>query len=703
MKFSWKWLNELVDLNNISIEEMARTLTLAGFEVEYIENQPEIHDQTIHINVTSNRADVSSMVGLAREVSTLFNTPINQSIYHQKTKLTTKGCQDTVTIKSNILLDLKLNTIQITKHKCSPKWLINYLAGCGIESQNILSDISEYINLKWGQDIEILDLSGNYNNYPNYNKKNIIHIAHDSMISHDSDINDWLKLNNQTIHYIESVKQYNSNISILGIASNPKLICNQNSKYLLVVGQICKREYIEKLTSEIKKRTARINKHLKGISRYDFHNAYYETINLILTLNEGFLESTDYIYHNNCSNNRTIIIDEKDINNILGPYKKLNTPEYPQQIISRILQQLKLEPIYKNGSFITTIPEYRMTDITRDIDIIEEIIRIYGFDKFMDEIPTYTKPGHISQRSKFIQKVRHTLGNLGLHEVIHYSLDNYLYNSLSIYNPILEDQNTLRSNLVNHLVNTCLYNNKQKNLPLECFEIGKVFYKIPEDLDNHIEEMHLAGIIGNSSSSRKSWSEKNQELTWFQGKGLIEDFFEKLHTGITWRNVQNSQSYLYDKKIYHPYRTAIIYNKHTKQEIGIFGQINSRIKNQYQNSYNQYIFEINLNHLINTVSIHSHLDYHVQAYSLYPYVIRDISLKIPINYSAEIIKQYILQQSNSPIESVKIFNEYNKNSQSEYIRHVGFRITYRSKDRTLDDKDIKKIDQDIQNLLHIKI
>ena len=321
----------------------------------------------------------------------------------------------------------------------------------------------------------------------------------------------------------------------------------------------------------------------------------------------------------------------------------------------------------------------------------------------MDKMPVHTKPGHMSNMSKFINKIRYILRNLGLQEVIHYSLDNHPSNNLNIYNPIIEDQNTLRSNLVNHLVNTCIYNNKQKNLPLECFEIGKVFHKIPEDLEQHRETIHLAAIIGNCSSSRRSWSEKNQDLTWFQAKGLLEIFFEKLHIEIHWINIRSNDSYLYDKTIYHPYRTAIICNASTKKEIGIFGQINSRIKYKSQNSYNQYIFEINISNLINSVNIHHHLDYNVQTYSLYPYVIRDISLVVPHNYNAEVVKNYILEQSNTPVESVHIFNEYYKQSNSRDARYVGFRIIYRSKSRTLDDQDIKKIDQDIQNLLHVTL
>ena len=163
MKISWKWLNEIIDISNISLDEITQKLILAGFEIESIQNRPEIQDRVIEISITTNRGDTSSLIGLAREINTLFNlknlySTSNYYINH-------KNRSEEITIENNYIcemntnaiLNCQLNTI-INLSKClSPIWLINYLKAYDIKSQNTIQDIQDYIKIKWGQDIEIFD------------------------------------------------------------------------------------------------------------------------------------------------------------------------------------------------------------------------------------------------------------------------------------------------------------------------------------------------------------------------------------------------------------------------------------------------------------------------------------------------------------------------------------------------------------------
>lgn len=702
MKFSWKWLNEIVDLNDIPINEIKQTLTLAGFEVEKIENKPSIQDQIIEISVTSNRSDVSNMIGLAREISTIFNTKLKEPYYESDYEYI-KNLKNNVIFQSDILLDLEIRTIQLVKQNDSPNWLKNYLIGCGVEPTNILLDISRYINIKWGQDIEILDLD-NHDNTAEYNYNSDINIINNYDMKNHESIYQLLKLNTcHKLPFLEIITYQHFVLSILGVISNSNFYCHKNSRSLLVIGQICKPEYLRRLLLEIKNKTHRTNQHIRGMSRYDFYKAYNETIELILSLNKGFLRYKNYTYHNNIqSHTKAITIKEESIQNILGPCLSSKNCTISPAAIYKILQQLKFKPQYINGNFFVKVPEYRCTDIKREVDIIEEIVRIHGFDKYLDQLPNNHRNGYTSQQSQFIKKARNILRSLGLHEVIHYSLDSsYLDNgnNIKICNPVLKDQKTLKKNLIEELVKTATYNNKQKNLPLECFEIGKTFQYSTSTYSNYKEYIHIAGILGNPSFSRKLWSEKEQELTWFQAKGILEDFFEKLNTKVYWLDIQNYTAYqisYYCKHIYHPYRTAILYSKDRTTIIGIFGQMSTKAESLFYNSHHHYIFEININNLIKTVNNSTHLNYNLKSYSIYPCITRDISLTIPINKNVQFVQEYILKKSFLLIESVNIFNEYQKDNSN---RQVGFRITYRSQNRTLDDKDIQKIEEEIKELL----
>ena len=271
---------------------------------------------------------------------------------------------------------------------------------------------------------------------------------------------------------------------------------------------------------------------------------------------------------------------------------------------------------------------------------------------------------------------------------------------IQIYNPLSDDNNKLKQCLIKQIVNTSIYNSKQKNSPLECFEISRCFSYNSNKVYN--EEIHLAGIMGNPQFSKKLWSEKDKELTWFQAKGLMEEFFEKLQAEISWIdpiNFKCSKIYQSCYNFCHPYRTAILYDRLKKQEVGIFSQLNSTINQKICKSYNNYIFEIKIQNLINCINKNNHLDYNLKTYSIYPSVTRDISLILSKNHCAEFIQQKILKEMHPLIESVEIFNEYKQQYDCQNNRYVGFRMTYRSNTRTLNDQDIDIIDKKISDFL----
>nr|AOM64627.1 phenylalanyl-tRNA synthetase beta chain [Riquetophycus sp.] len=703
MKFSWKLLNEFVDLHQIPFKHIIEQLTLSGFEVEEIDDKPEIDDKIISISIPANRSDADSIIGIAREISTILNINLkNICIDQNNTQSYSSGYVKN--LNSEILLDLQVNVITLLKQNTSPKWLRNYLKVYDIKSQNILHDIAEYINVKWGQDIEIFDL-GDVPSNINYKKT----IKLKRQYKDTQDINESVDLKNiYKLPYCEIIYYNKEILSVLGLQSNSKFICNEKSKNIIILGQICSPSYIRNAFSHIKSKTDTINKHLKNIIRSDFNSAYDELIYLILTLNQGSTEKL-YKYKKHYINNKIIKIYPQNIVKTLGPCKKSNELILSNQTIKNILAQLKFI-IHNNADhLLVQIPEHRQADINREIDIIEEVARIYGFDKFIDELPSNNRLGSTPYIIKLIKKIRHILRNIGLHEVVHYSLEkqsNNNINNINIYNPLIYDQSRLKISLVQQLINTAIYNKKQKNSPIEYFEIGKIFYKVQKQ-DNefkYLENIHIAGIIGNHNFSRRLWNEKNYELTWFQAKGIMEDFFEKLNANVIWIQHYKAINNIMEDiiiKVCHPYRTAILCNASTKKIIGIFGQLNTKLKNDLGNTHTTYIFEINLEDLEDTISHNKHLAYNAKRYSLYPSVTRDISIVMNKNDSTEHIKKKILAYSKMCIESIEVFNEYTTYKLNKKNRSVGFRITYRLNNRTLNDKDIHNIDQEINNLMSI--
>nr|QOS04524.1 phenylalanine tRNA synthetase [Sarcopeltis skottsbergii] len=707
MKVSWRWLNELIDITDISLDIIIKKLILAGFEIESIQNKPEIQDRVIDISITTNRGDTSSLIGLAREINILFNLKnlYSTSNYY----INYKNRSEEITIENdyiskmntNAILNCQLNTI-INLNKClSPIWLINYLKAYDIKSQNIIQDIQEYIKIKWDQDIEIFDLDKINSINSNAPLINIELLKHKDMWMNT--INTNYIMNDKSI---ELLKYKNKTLSIIGIQSNPEFKCSNNTSSVIVIGTACKKRYMEEIIKNIDHKTEKTQRHLKYTSVNDLVQAYNETIQLILHLTKGKTKKLCTI--NNYQFNKiekTIYVKIKHIVNILGPIQNSYEKIYQNKIFE-VLKQLNFKPKPLNDYFQVTIPQYRHDDIQVSTDVIEEIGRVYGFDKFVDILPVYDNKGKISKSIKYIYKIRYILSGLGLHELINYSLSSQEktnHSKIQLYNSLLDDQSQLKDNLIQDLILAKKYNIQKKNLYIEFFEIGKVFNK--EMLDQskksykYIETLNLAGILGNDNFYKESWQEKSKNMGWFQAKGLLEDFLEQINTKVNWvKPNSNLMINNYWHSICHPYRLSILCNQDTQEPLGIFGELSTKCNKNINSKHRTYIFELNLYKLIKAKKNTKYLSYRYKPYSNYPIVTRDISIRVNKNNTARAIQANILNLQNPLIKSVEILSEYKSNN-SNFYRNIGLRIKYQSNLETLNNIEINNINSKINQLM----
>ena len=659
MKFSWQSLNQFIDLKNIDFYDLINKLPLIGFEVDNIENTNTKNDKIIDLSVTSNRQDMLCIIGLARELGCILNQKLikftkysqyNLINSHSSKVITTNNILDKINI-SNI----RVNIIQNIKNDLSPIWLKEYLTICDIESSDLFNDIQNFIKLKWGYNILIIDISN-------------------------------IQGKNNNISIQDKHLQY-CNINILNLSQKI-----ENFHFSSI-----KTQKISQLL---------VCHYSKDYVNDDIINAYNETLYLIANITKCSIGTT--IYYNDYLNinklkNYQININKKFIQTTLGPINK-KARYISIKNIDKILNQLNFNPTYNKytKNFCITIPINRYNDLYRQIDIVEEIGRIYGYEYFLDKLPIIEKKGKISEQQNFINKIRIYFRSIGLHEVVNSSLssnDQYNKNNLkqqqsliSLYNPLSEDQSILRESLIHNIIATKNYNIKQKNNDTEVFEIGRNFQKNFSTKQLN-EQIILSGILGNKTFIKTSWKEKSSELTWFHAKGILEEFFEKLHINIEWQDINeynlNSLNTTYNN-YFNLNKTTIIKHQITQDILGLLGQVKSKLCNNNSNNTSTYIFEIAINKLLNTQKQINHLNYNFSTYSVYPKVNRDISIKISKEQNVKKIKQLIYQTNPNLIENITVFNEYN--DMSSKTRNIGLRITYRSFKKTLDHNDIKNID-----------
>lgn len=643
MKISWNCLNQIIDLEYLSITEVTHKLTLAGFEVENIRNDLTMSDTIFDVNLTSNRQDVIGFIHIAIELSALFNIPLK--IY-----------KNVNSFNSNV--DLKecgyiIKNINIKK---SNRHIIKYLDKFNFTITHTILDIIHFINLKWGQRIKIYELDT-----------------------------------------AKKKKEHPYSIEIKIDNTNEEEVYTTNSKTNEIT--------IENVNNERKAHSFLIVNHSNHDSSNHFSSFAYQEIFKILNIQcqELIIPRLQVNISKHEQHINKIICDIDTIQNILGPTKQnYDIPLFDIKTIINTLEKLNFRINKIKNQLKIDIPKERAHDIYNEIDIVEEIGRIYGFNNFIDKLPKFKKIDSTFHLSYFNQKLRRILRSMGLHEIVNYSLQGTQDNTkCRIVNPINQSQSILRNNLIENIISSKLHNTHQDNEPFEVFELGTIFSKGKVN-QLYQESKHLCCLMGNNHFNQSTWYNKKSQLTWYQAKGHIEDLLERINAKIIWSTTQDNNDFVYSlSKYIHP--TRHIYISHNQSTIGILSQLNHRINNLIHLNHNTYFFEIDIIQLSKTIKASKHLKYRYTAYSVYPKVTRDLSVKVHSKLCIQDVFDIIhniKKDAGQMIESVKILNEYRY---SKNIKTICIRITFRSLYKTLTNEEVEILDNIFKKKFHSAI
>lgn len=686
MNISWQWLTEIVDLHNIKPEYLAERLTLAGFEVEGI-NHTNRDNAILEISTTANRTDTLSVIGIAREISAILDRPLigsvaqsSLSINHQKITRDHLKCNNCI---HGIITNLTINQ--------SPDWLQRRLTDSNVIPKNILEDIQNFIYLKWSQHVDFFDL--NLNNYDE--------LKDEIKIIYSTKNQQFITKERKNINIINSdILTFNYNdepIAISGITISSQYATSPKTVNLIAQISHFHPDAIVKTSSELNLVTNNSIIHEKEIGASDLLSAYSECIFLLTKLCQGSISKIKYISENKYLYNK-INLHTKQITDVLGTAINqkgiCKDKKSVQHIAFKILSQLRfIVQIYPKCIFVEA-PLNRKNDISREVDLIEEVSRIYGFDKFTGLIPYNKKQGEIKDKQYKLSHLRSILRTAGLNEVIHSSLVEKKYTEPKVYNPLVREYNSLRCNLLGNIISTNFYNLQQGNSSLEIFEIGRVFqYKYYK----YNETMHVAGIIGGNQNIRSNWTDNARELNWFEAKGKMEEIFERFNTEVTWTTVNVSNPVYKDIASYfRPKTTSILHYKDVP--VGLFGTLKSSGLKTSFSDINIYGFEISLKEISNNPDKISYF----KPYPKYPAITRDITVNIPESVSFEVVINELNKEKSPLIKSVDPVNFYRSKSRKGGYKHLGFRIKYRSPERTLTSEEVDNLENILKNKIHNK-
>lgn len=696
MQISLEWVNELVELKTIELEDLINKLTLGGFEVEEILEIKLGRKKTIALDIsaTANRSDSLSIQGISLEIAALLNNAPKISNYSTKTfpwskqlasfntsKLKHKNCYGFITI-----------TIDNLTNFTSPKWLQNKLIASGLIPENNLVDFQNYIILETGYPIEFYD----------FNKiiKNVGTSDIQFNLTSGQNIKTFKATNGNEYKIDESILILNANqepISIAGIIPSQNLEFLTNSQSLLIEASIFNAAKIRQESRKLGLRTDRSSRYEKSLKNTNLLTTVYRLIALLRIANPDIKCKFHTISQPESETTKIIELNYQTVKQILGPIKQIDAHSYEYistQSITNALTRLQFSLDYEaiNQKWQVSIPLLRTNDIVCEIDLIEEIGRIYGFNNFLTRLPNIRTIGSKDFDYKTRQKLTSCLISLGLNELIQYSLVNsetYLTNDIKLINPLVKDYSNLRTSLLPNLIKAVEENLKNGNQILEGFEYGHVF---SISLEKMIEETeYLAGIFG-GLKTKSNWSETTKVLTWFEAKGKIEQLFKKLNIVVTWKPSQP----LKEKNILHLYRSAEIFlDNGTK--VGIFGQISPILAKNLNLSNDIYLFEFNFEVIKNSIQANKLVV--CQDYSSYPKIMKDLSFIIKDSIEFSRIQELLYLNGSQFLTEVNLLDEYQGSSIPDDHTSLCLQLVFQSKYETLQTKKVETIITNLTKIL----
>lgn len=658
-----------------------------------------LDDVILDITATANRADALSMVGIAREVAALTGATLRLP----EAPETKVGAQD-VTPSSPLTLKIEEpqacpayigTVIENVKIGTSPAWLQQRLQAAGVRPINNVVDVTNYILLEWGQPLHAFDRdrllqvvgSGQSSKTPSLTVGVRYANSGEALKTLDGQTR---TLQTQTLLITASDQP----VALAGVMGGEETEVHENTQSLMLEAALFDPAAIRRSARSVGLRTEASARYERGINQAELEIACRRAIAMIAELAGGVPveQKIADARPNQSAWTRSIELRLDRVNQVLGPITVGDDiGELQPEDMQRILTALgcQVTPTAKERVWTVTVPPYRYRDLEREIDLIEEIARLYGYDHFCDELPEETEAGYMSLDQELTRKLREGFRAAGLTELVHYSVMKPGEDKqIVLSNPLFAEFSALRTDLMSGLIDAFQYNLEQGNGVLNGFEIGRIFWR---DEDGLMEADAVAGIMGGDPTvGRWSRGGRDQPMTWFEAKGVLESVFQRLGIAVEYQPDRR------DSRL-HPGRTASLWVQGNR--LGTFGQLHPQLRQERGLPDAIYVFELDLEVLLSYLDRDENLIPVFHPYSSFPPSDRDIALFAPVQVSVAEIERSIAKAAGTLLESVELFDEYRGENVPSGQRSLAFRIVYRASDRTLTDDDIEPVHQKVRDAL----
>lgn len=642
-------------------------------------------DTILEVASRSNRGDALSVFGLSKEISALTKKNLKELVFSSQTPKIDKSVQNILSKIENtndtyIFYTVTIEDITISE---SPEWLKKLLESVGIKPINNIVDITNYINFTFGQPLHAYDkakLKGSFLISRSLKKSEKI-----------------TTIDGKTRELKEGVLVIADELkpqAIAGIMGSKDSEVSESTQAIVLEAAVFSPQKVRRasravgLTSEASKRFER------GVDSNFTHKVLLYTIGLIESFarlpNKKPRIGTINQAGNPKAKENKIIFSKDEVTRVLGINLK-------SKEITNLLESLEFKTNQlQNDKIEVTVPTSRITDVTRPIDLVEEVARLHGYDRIPFEAPKSTSSA--SKLKTSLELVKHHFLACGFSESYLSSLigEQILNNkeftfdkskAIEMLNPLSNEHSVLRQHLIPGLLEALKLNQSHQVTQVKLFEIGKVYFSTtkPSEKETGVTEiLTLAGLVNGFD---EAWYLNQKtinitELLFFSAKGVLESLFTNSNCKYTF--------YKSDTGFLHPsYQMKISVNN---KEIGVFGSLHPKIEKRFELIGPVIVFEFSLETLLeNLEKIRTY-----QKISSKPLVLRDITIDLPKKYEASLVSSEINKVKSTFVIGINLISVYELDKEN---RSLTYRLKMQDLEQTLTANQIEDEVKRVKNHL----
>ncbi len=639
-----KFLTE-EDINGIC--ELPSDAPVGKDPIEYL----ELNDDVIDFELTANRADELSMLGLAYESAVITGKKVTEPELAYKEEKDSVEDVLTLNVDTKDVFTFLVKRVNNIKIKESPLFMKNRLMACNVRSINNVVDISNYVMLELGQPLHFYDADKLGKVIASRNAKNGEKLVtldnQERLLSHEDII----------------ITNGKDPVGLAGVMGGLDTEIDENTKNVVVECAIFNPVNIRRTSKKLLRSEASI-RYEKGLDVNRCYMAIDRACHLLNKYADGKVMKGMLEYNTLDRNEKTIEISLSKINSVLGYDLSVDD-------VLDVFNKLNFKATAKKEVFSVIVPTRRL-DISIEEDLIEEVSRVYGVDNIKSTLPIFESSA--SNHNIKDRTIRDIMVGEGLNEVITYSLINEKnvfkftndeFGIIKVLDPLTEERNVLRHSIISSLLDVFKYNKSRNIKDISIFEISKCFSLINGD---YIEENKLAFLCTGAYTEGLN----KDYYDFYSMKGLVENLLDKL-------GYRNRYSFIVREfpEEMHPTKSAYI-NVNGKI-VGLFGQVHPRIiKDEI------YVCEINLDSLFENKA--GRVKY--KEISKYPGISKDVAFVLDKDVSNEDVMSTIKQAAGKILSKVEVFDYYEGDKIDKDKKSIAYNLYFESSDKTLELEEI---------------